>query len=371
MSADFGRGAKDGADAAARGARKRANRYGAQRSSFTFAEYIILFIAVAAVATISTFVSTALNDATGGNTAIVASVTAAVLVVLSAALCAAGAAFRRARAEKPLKEILRATDKMARGDFDIHLKPRHIWGRYDEYDVICENINSMAAELSKNEILRSDFIANVSHEIKTPLSVISSYAQLLKMKNISEADRAAYAEVLVSASRRLTALVVDILRLNKLENQKIFPDKKELNAGEIMRECVLSFEEKIDKKGIELECDIDDCEAVSDEGFLEIIFNNLLSNAIKFTERGGMICVSLKDMGGCFVASVRDSGCGMSAETGAHIFNKFYQGDTSHAQEGNGLGLALVKRVIDILGGEISVDSREGEGSAFTVKIKK
>ena len=137
-----------------------------------------------------------------------------------------------------------------------------------------------------------------------------------------------------------------------------------------MRECVLSFDDKIENKGISLDCDIDDVEAVSDAGFLEIIFNNLISNAVKFTEGGGSIFISLKEEGAYFVATVRDSGCGMSAETGAHIFDKFYQGDTSHSQEGNGLGLALVKRVIDILGGEISVNSREGEGTTFTVKLK-
>lgn len=350
--------------------RRRKNRYGAQRSSFSFAEYVILFVAVAAVATVSIFVSTTLDAATEGNTAVTASVTAAVLIVLSATLCFAGAAFRRACAEKPVKQILRATDRMARGDFNVNLKPRHAWGRYDEYDVICENINSMAAELAKSEILRTDFIANVSHEIKTPLSVISNYAQMLRLKNLSEEERENYTSVLISASARLTALVTDILRLNKLENQQIFPEKTELNVGEVMRECVLSFDEKLEAKGLELVCDIDDVFAVSDEGFLEIIFNNLISNAIKFTEKGS-VYVSLKEEGEYFRASVRDSGCGMSAETGAHIFDKFYQGDTSRSREGNGLGLALVKRVIDILGGEISVESREGEGSLFTVKIKK
>lgn len=346
------------------------NRYGAQRSSFSLVEYIILFIAVAAVATVSIFVSGAVDDATDGNTAVTALVTGAVLIVLSAALCAAGAAFRRACAEKPVKEILRATDKMARGDFNVNLKPRHIWGKYDEYDVICENINSMAAELSKSEILRTDFIANVSHEIKTPLSVISNYAQMIRLKNLPEEEREAYAAVLVSASARLTSLVTDILRLNKLENQQIFPEKTKLNAGEVMRESVLAFEEKIEAKGLQLVCDIDDVAVICDEGFLEIIFNNLISNAVKFTERG-TVFVSLRNDGDYFRACVRDSGCGMSAETGAHIFDKFYQGDTSHSQEGNGLGLALVKRVIDILGGEISVESREGEGTSFTVRIKK
>ena len=346
------------------------NNMGAQRSSFSFSSYIFFFVAVAATVTVSILGYELIFILTQSKLA-AAIGTAVILIVLSVVLTLISAAYRRAEAERPVKEILRATDRMARGDFKISLKPRHMWGKYDEYDVIFENINRMAAELSKNEMLRSDFIANVSHEIKTPLSVISSYAQMLRIKDLPPEERAACANTLVSASNRLTALVVDILKLNKLENQKIFPQKCALNAGEVMRECVLSFDEKIENKGISLDCDIDDVEAVSDAGFLEIIFNNLISNAVKFTEGGGSIFISLKEEGAYFVATVRDSGCGMSAETGAHIFDKFYQGDTSHSQEGNGLGLALVKRVIDILGGEISVNSREGEGTTFNVKIKK
>ncbi len=348
----------------------RAKR-GAQRTSFSFMEYVILFLAVALVATVSIFSSTAIDEAGGGNTAVTAVSTAAILIALAGALCGAGALYRRISAEKPVKTILQATEKMARGNFDIDLKPRHAWGRYDEYDVIMENVNRMAQELSKNEVLRSDFIANVSHEIKTPLAVIRSHAGALLSANLPEDEKKMCLTALVSASDRLTALVADILKLNKLENQKIFPEKSEVEAGELLRGCVLSFVDRIDEKGIELDCDIDDADMISDEGFLEIIFNNLISNAVKFTGRGGRIAVTLKDEGDFVSVCVKDSGCGMSAETGARIFDKFYQGDTSHSQEGNGLGLALVKRVIDILGGEISVESRLGEGSAFTVKIKK
>lgn len=343
---------------------------GAQRSSFSFAEYIVLFVAVTAVATISIIACNTVYGLSGGNEALTAVVTLAVLVLLALALCIAGALWRRASAEKPVKAILAATQKMADGDFDIRLRPRHAWGRYDEYDIICENITRLAAELAKNELLHSDFVANVSHEIKTPLSVIAGYAGTLASPTISEDERRECAAVLISACRRLNSLVTNILRLNKLENQNISPDIKEIDAGELLRACVISFEDAIEVKGLELTCDIDDFKVSSDEGFLEIIFNNLISNAVKFTQKGG-VAVSLKAGERDFVFTVRDTGCGMTAETGARIFDKFYQGDTSHSQEGNGLGLALVKRVIDILGGEISVHSVPGEGSEFSVRIKR
>ena len=343
---------------------------GAQRSVFALKEYIILFFAVIAGATVAMFSGSAIDAATGGNKAVTAAVTAAILVVLSAVLTVCAALYRRHTTQKPLKTILLATKKMAGGEFDVNLKPRHIWGRYDEYDVIMENINLMAEELSKNEMLRSDFIANVSHEIKTPLSVIQSYASALCGGGLSEERKAEYYSVLLSASRRLTALVTDILRLNKLENQKIFPGKTELEAGEVLRGCVLGYMEKAEEKEIELCCEIDDVKLLSDEGLLEVVFNNLLSNAVKFTPRGGRIFVGFSAAEGGARLVVSDNGCGMTAEVGAHIFDKFYQGDTSHSQEGNGLGLALVKRVIDLLGGEICVESRPGEGSTSTVFLR-
>ena len=343
---------------------------GAQRSSFSFAEYIVLFVAVAAVATVSIMAYSITYGLSEGNKALTAVVTLAVLVLLALALCVAGALWRRASAEKPVKAILAATQRMACGDFDIQLRPRHAWGRYDEYDIICENITRLASELAKNELLHSDFVANVSHEIKTPLSVIAGYAATIASPTLSSKEREECAAVLASACRRLNSLVTNILRLNKLENQKIAPDIKQIEAGELLRACVISFEDGIEQKGLALDCDIDDFMVNSDEGFLEIIFNNLISNAVKFTA-DGVVAVSLKAGEHDFVFTVRDTGCGMTAETGARIFDKFYQGDTSRSQEGNGLGLALVKRVIDILGGEISVHSVVGEGSQFSVRLKR
>lgn len=278
---------------------------------------------------------------------------------------------RRLTVYRYVEQILKATEKIAGGDFDVKLKPSHIYRKYDVYDSIMENINKMAAELSRNEVLKTDFISNVSHEIKTPLSVINNYALLLQDETLDEATRETCTHKLLSATRRLTDLVANILKLNRLENQVIREQKSFVRLGDFIGEIVLNFEEKIDEKNIDLECDIDDIACYADKTFVEIICNNLLSNAVKFTEDGGRIEISLKEEGGNIVFSVKDNGAGMTSETGAHIFDRFYQGDTSHAEEGNGLGLALVKRVIDNMGGEIAVQSELGVGSTFVVKWKK
>ena len=276
---------------------------------------------------------------------------------------------RKIMIECPLKEILKATEKIASGDFSVRLEPKHPYGSYDEYDLIKEYLNIMAADLSKSEILKSDFISNVSHEIKTPVAVIKNYSVLLEKENDPE-KRAQYRRELVRASNRLSNLVGNILKLNKLENQELIVEKKAFRLDGALEEAIVAFESQIEKKELELECDLEEISIVSSESHLEIVWNNLISNAIKFTEKGGKIGVSCKWVDGMATVEISDTGCGIDAETGKHIFDKFYQGDTSHSGEGNGLGLALVKRVIDTLGGEISVKSELGKGTTFTVRLK-
>jgi signal transduction histidine kinase len=232
-----------------------------------------------------------------------------------------------------------------------------------------ENLNKMTAELSKNEVLKSDFISNVSHEMKTPLAIINNYAKALQSDDLDDATRKEYAKTLSDTAKRLSNLVMNILRLNKLENQEITTKKKNVKLDDMLAECVIGFEDMIESKHIHLECDFDEVTVKSVKDYLELVWNNLLSNAVKFTPDGGSITVSLREINGKAVVKVADTGCGISPEVGARIFDKFYQGDTSHAKEGNGLGLALVKKVIDILGGGISVESEVGKGSTFTVVI--
>ena len=242
----------------------------------------------------------------------------------------------------------------------------------DGFNRIGDAINKMAEELSGTETLRTDFIANVSHELKTPLAIMGNYATMLQRPGIAEEEKNEYAKAISEASRKLAQLITNILKLNKLENQQIFPQPQEFNLGEQLCECLLVFEDAWEAKNLEIETDIqDDVRIKSDPELLSLVWNNLISNAVKFTPEGGTINVSLKTEGSQVTVSVSDTGCGINPETGKHIFEKFYQGDTSHATQGNGLGLALVKRVVDILQGEISVQSTPGQGSTFTVRIRR
>lgn len=339
-------------------------------SRFLFVGYICFFLLVAAIITCAVLIYSIIKDRVSGNGAI-ALIMLAVVFLLAAVCTIIDYVRRRVMVDKPVNKILDATDKIAEGDFSVSLTPDHVYAHYNAYDVIMENINKMASELSKNEVLKTDFISNVSHEIKTPLAVISNYATLLQDENLTSEERMEYSKALFSAARRLTDLVANILKLNKLENQVITEKKALINVGDAVGEIVLGFEEAIDEKNISLSCDLDDVTSYCDGTFLEIICNNLISNAVKFTERNGNISVSLKEREGKIYFSVKDDGIGMDRATGERIFDKFYQGDTSHAAEGNGLGLALVKKVVGIMGGDINVESEEGKGSLFTVAWEK
>ena len=276
---------------------------------------------------------------------------------------------RRLTVERPVKRIIDGAQKVMDGDLSTRIAP--LRGVEPGFNVIIDYFNRMVQELSGMETLRTDFIANVSHELKTPLAVIQNYGTMLQQPNLSDEDRKDYARTVTNASQRLASLITNILKLNKLENQQIYPKKEHFDLGEQLCECLLGFENAWEAKNLEIETDMEDGVNVeSDPELLSLVWNNLFSNAIKFTEEGGTIGLKLHTENGHAVVEVSDTGCGISPEVGAHIFEKFYQGDTSHATQGNGLGLALVKRVVDIIGGEISVSSELGKGSTFTVRIK-
>ena len=279
---------------------------------------------------------------------------------------------RRQMVERPVRQILEATEKIMQGDFTVRIQPVKDFAGETGFNEIIKAINKMTGELQGTETLRTDFIANVSHELKTPLAVIGNYATMLQKPGLTEEDRTEYAKAISHSSRRLAALITNILKLNKLENQQIFPQLDEYDLGEQLCENLLQFEEVWEQKNLNIETEIqEEVRIRSDPELLSLVWSNLISNAVKFTPEGGTIGVSLKTEGPLVVVSVRDTGCGISPEVGAHIFEKFYQGDTSHATQGNGLGLALVKRVVDILNGEISVQSVYGQGSTFTVKFRR
>lgn len=293
-------------------------------------------------------------------------------VVLISLLCTVIDSVRRwFMVTRPVQRIADAAEKMTQGDFSVRIRPVFTMSGQDGFNTIIHAFNRMAEELSGIETLRTDFISNVSHELKTPLAVIQNYGTMLQQPDLSEEQRQEYAKTITDASRRLADLITDILKLNKLENQQIYPEKEVFNLGEQLCECLLSFEDIWEEKSIELVTDIaEDVIVKSDRSLLSLVWNNLFSNALKFTSAEGRVSVSLQADGGFAVVQVSDTGCGISRSVGAHIFEKFYQGDTSHAAQGNGLGLALVKRVIDIVDGDISVSSEVGKGSIFTVTIR-
>lgn len=270
--------------------------------------------------------------------------------------------------EKPLQQLAKATQKVANGDFSVYIPKLHTSDKMDYLDVMILDFNKMVEELGSIETLKTDFVSNVSHEIKTPIAIIKNYAELLQMDNITEEQRKEYAASIESTAVKLSNLVTNILKLNKLENQKITPEKEEYDVCRQLCECAIGFEDAWEEKQIELETDIEECAMVkADANLLELVWNNLLSNAIKFTEPGGTITIRQSRTKNAIQVSVSDTGCGMSDESIKHIFDKFYQGDTSHSKEGNGLGLPMVKRIIELSDGEIYVSSKEGKGSTFTV----
>lgn len=279
---------------------------------------------------------------------------------------------RRFMVDRPVQKIVKAAEQIMTGDFSVRIPSLHSIDDLSGFDVIADYFNKMAEELSGTETLRTDFIANVSHELKTPLAVIRNYGTMLQQPELPENKRMEYAKAITNTSRRLASLITNILKLNKLENQQIYPNEETYDLGEQLCECLLDFESAWEDKELEIKTDIEEeVKVKTDAELLSLVWNNLFSNAVKFTEPHGSISLSMKSEGDFAVIQVSDTGCGIPSDVGKHIFEKFYQGDTSHATQGNGLGLALVKRVIDIVGGDISVASEVGKGSTFTVTLRR
>lgn len=272
--------------------------------------------------------------------------------------------------ENPLHEMAEATKKVSEGDFSVYVPTLHTSDKLDYLDIMIIDFNKMVEELGSIETLKTDFVSNVSHEMKTPIAIIKNYAEMLQMERITEEQRKEYAKSVENAATRLSDLIGNILKLNKLENQRITPDIEVYDVCRQLCECILQFEESWDEKEIELETEMEDVAMIrADASLVELVWNNLLSNAVKFTEQGGRVTVSQASDEKHIIISVSDNGCGMSRESMGRIFDKFYQGDTSHSKEGNGLGLALVQRVLELMDGDIQVVSEEGRGSTFTVVL--
>ena len=340
--------------------------------------YLVFFLMVAFLVTCCIMLfANALIDSLGvtlteENLATAAKLTLVNVLLLSLLFTLMDELRRKLTVGRTAKRIAQAAKRIVAGDFTARVERPSRFSNDEHFVEIIDCFNQMAQELSGVETLRTDFISNVSHEMKTPLAVMQNYGTLLQAPDLSEDRRLEYAKGITDSSRRLADMVTNILKLNKLENQQIFPHAEKYDLGEQLCEALLQYESVWERENIDIETDIaDDVLVNADRELLSLVWNNLLSNAFKFTPAGGTVSLTLSTTERYAIVKIQDTGCGMSAETGAHIFEKFYQGDTSHATRGNGLGLALVKRVVDIVHGEISVESEVGCGSTFTVKIRR
>lgn len=266
---------------------------------------------------------------------------------------------------RPIQNLIRALEQVSAGNFDVRLKEHAIWCEVKEMNV---NFNKMVKELNSIETLQSDFIQNVSHEIKTPLAAIEGYATLLSASTDDEQNKL-YATQILKSSRQLSTLTGNILKLSKLENQSIISEKKTFSLDEQIRQAVLSLEPIWSCKNIDIDLDLPEVSFYGNEDLIFQIWTNLISNGIKFTPSGGLVSVKMSVNEACINVIVADNGIGMTEEVKQHIFDKFYQAEGSRSMEGNGLGLALVKKILSLCGGTIEVTSQTDLGSTFVVKL--
>jgi signal transduction histidine kinase len=266
---------------------------------------------------------------------------------------------------QPIKKMTEATKKVASGDFNVKLESQ----REDEIGELTQNFNQMVNELGKVEVIQKDFINNVSHEIKTPISSIQGFAKLLEDENLPEAERKEYAEIIIEESNRLLNLSTNILRLSKIQNQGKIVRKDHINITEQLRKAIAVLENKWNEKSLTFNISAKDVYYDGDEELTFQVWMNLIDNAIKFSKQNGKITIDVKEENDEVVVKIKDNGMGMSKEEQERIFTRFYQIDKSHSQEGSGLGLSIVKSIIDLSGGKIEVESKENSGTTFIIKL--
>lgn len=266
---------------------------------------------------------------------------------------------------KSIRTFIDAIDQLAKGNFStrMHLKSP------PEFKILSDNINRMAEELGGIEILRTDFVNNFSHEFRTPIVSIKGFAEILKDDELSKEERNEYLDIVIEESTRLAVLASNVLNLSKIEAQAILSDQQVFNVGEQIRQSVLLLHTKLTKKQITLKANVQDYEVLGNKEMLSQVWLNLLDNAIKFTPEHGEIEVTMKRIKEQIEITLRDNGEGISPSALPRVFDKFYQQDTSHSAAGNGLGLTIVRKIIDLHSGTIRCDSVLLEGTTFTVLL--
>lgn len=268
----------------------------------------------------------------------------------------------------PMLKLSKASTEVARGNFSITVSDS---SKLEEVQTTFRNFNAMVRELNSISTLSNDFVANVSHEFKTPLTAIEGYAMLLQDSSLSQQERSEYLDKILLNIHRLTSLVGSILMLSKIESKSISEQYTKFRLDEQLRQTVVALEPAWSEKTLTFDVALDEVTFYGCESLLAHVWTNLLGNAIKFSPDGGDIQLRLLDQRQCVVVSVTDHGCGMSPEVQARIFEKFYQADSSHKAEGNGLGLSLVKRIVELSDGVIEVASEPGKGATFRVILPK
>lgn len=290
------------------------------------------------------------------------------MVILSVILGGAINNFFSRRFFAPIIKLGKAMQKVAEGDFSIRLDTKD---ELNEIREIYSNFNLMVKELSATEILQTDFVSNVSHEFKTPISAIEGYATLLQgQDHVSAEENEKYIEKILLNTRRLSHLVGNILLLSKIDNQAIQSQSILFRLDEQIRQSIVMLEPEWSKKDIEFEADLEEIEYEGNESLLRHVWDNLIGNAIKFSPQNGGIRIEMKKESDHIVCLVEDHGPGINKEAQKRIYDKFYQGDNSHKDEGNGLGLALVKDILDLCGGSIAIENMPSGGCRASVILK-
>ena len=272
---------------------------------------------------------------------------------------------------RPVSRMISQMNRLAQGDFRARLSFGKPLCDHPTFREISQSFNKMARELQNTELLRSDFVGNFSHEFKTPIVSISGFAKLLRRAELTEEQRQEYLSIIETESARLAAMATNVLDMTKVENQSILTDVKRYNLSEQIRESLLILlEGKWRAKEVEFSLEFGEYRIMANEELLRHVWLNLLDNAIKFTPPGGTVSVEIREEGDCLAVTVHNTGSRIPPEQQDKIFRKFYQADESHATEGNGIGLALVKKITELHEGQVQVES-DGEGTAFTVRLPK
>lgn len=268
---------------------------------------------------------------------------------------------------KPIQDMLEATKSISKGDYSVRVSEE---GEGDMADLL-HSFNQMTAELGSTELMRNDFINTFSHEFKTPIVSIRGFARRLRSGNLTAQQREEYLEFIAEESERLSKLSSSVLLIAKYENQNLVTEQTEYDLDEQIRACILRLEEQWSAKGLLFDLELPKLPYRNNLEMMDHVWLNLIGNAVKFSHQGGTIHIRAENEKSHITVWIRDEGIGIRPEHIGHIFDKFYQGDTAHASAGNGLGLSLVHRILELCGGEIQVESQEGQGAAFCIRLPR